>query len=141
MSSECLTVVYPDSCSTASSRKRGRPKLRLKDTLTSELKWSGIIPGELEASAADKSAWRSLASRAAAAFKEDDDDRIQRRQSRFFYSLLTASRTVSNTYAQVTRAQSCTNHEQHIGVSVSLLQEREASQDCILSSPNNRLSL
>ena len=33
---------------------------------------------------------------------------------RDFYDLLTAPRTVSNTYAQVARAQSCTNHKQHI---------------------------
>ena len=32
----------------------------------------------------------------------------------FFYNLLTAPRTVSNTYAQVTRAQSCANHVQHV---------------------------
>ena len=31
-----------------------------------------------------------------------------------FYNLLTAPRTVSNTYAQVARAQSCANHVQHI---------------------------
>ena len=31
-----------------------------------------------------------------------------------FYSLLTAPRTVSNTYAQVARVQSCANHVQHI---------------------------
>ena len=31
-----------------------------------------------------------------------------------FYNLLTAQRTVSNTYAQVARAQSCANHVQHI---------------------------
>ena len=42
--------------------------------------------------------------------------RIQMRKSRFFffYHLLTAPRTVSNTYAQVARAQSCANHVQHI---------------------------
>ena len=49
---------------------------------------------------------------------DDDDDnnnnRIQRRYSRFFYNLHTAPRTVSNTYAQVARAQSCANHVQHI---------------------------
>ena len=33
---------------------------------------------------------------------------------RDFYNLLTAPRTVSNTYAQVARAQSCANHVQHI---------------------------
>ena len=31
-----------------------------------------------------------------------------------FYNLLTAPRTVSNTYAQVARAQLCANHVQHI---------------------------
>ena len=31
-----------------------------------------------------------------------------------FYNLLTALRTVSNTYAQVAQAQSCANHVQHI---------------------------
>ena len=41
-------------------------------------------------------------------------DRIQRRYSRFLYNLLTAPQTVSNTYAQVARAQSCANHVQHI---------------------------
>ena len=32
----------------------------------------------------------------------------------FFYNLFTAPRTVSNTYAQVSRAQSCANHVQDI---------------------------
>ena len=32
----------------------------------------------------------------------------------FFYNLLTAPRTVSNMYTQVSRAQSCANHVQHI---------------------------
>ena len=31
-----------------------------------------------------------------------------------FYILLTAPRTVSNTYAEVARAQSCANRMQHI---------------------------
>ena len=34
--------------------------------------------------------------------------------NRDFYSLLAALRTVSNTYAQVARAQPCANYEQHI---------------------------
>ena len=42
------------------------------------------------------------------------NNRIQRRCSRFFNNLLTAPRTVSNTYAQVARAQSFANHVQHI---------------------------
>ena len=53
------------------SLKQRRPKLRFKDTLRSKLKWIGISSGELEASAADRSAWRSLTSRTAAAFEED----------------------------------------------------------------------
>ena len=35
-------------------------------------------------------------------------------QFEIVYNLLTAPRTVSNTYAQVARAQSCANHVQHI---------------------------
>ena len=58
------------------SRKQGRPKPRLKDTLKRKLKWSGIGPRELEASAADRSAWRSLTSRTAAAFEEDRRQRL-----------------------------------------------------------------
>ena len=53
------------------SRNQGRPKLRLKDTLKSKPKRSGTSSGELEASAADRSAWRSLTPLAAAAFEED----------------------------------------------------------------------
>ena len=44
----------------------------------------------------------------------NNNNRIQRRYSRFFYNLLTAPRTVSNTNAQVARAQSYANHMQHI---------------------------
>ena len=40
---------------------------------------------------------------------------IERRNSRFFVlGLLTAPRTVSNTYAQAAGAQSCVNHVLHI---------------------------
>ena len=42
---------------------------------------------------------------------DNDTDRTERRNSRCFYNLLTAPRTVSNTYAQV---ESCANHVQHI---------------------------
>ena len=44
----------------------------------------------------------------------NNNNRIQRRYSRFFYNLLTALRTVSDTYAQVAQAQPCANHMQHI---------------------------
>ena len=43
-----------------------------------------------------------------------NNNRIDRRKSRFFSNLLTAPRTVSNTYAQVAGAQSCANHVQHV---------------------------
>ena len=39
--------------------------------------------------------------------KSDDSDRIERHNSRLFYILLTVPQTVSNTYTQVGRAQSC----------------------------------
>ena len=41
------------------SRKRGRPKLRYKDTLKSNIKLCGIQPRHLEAAAADRPVWRS----------------------------------------------------------------------------------
>ena len=53
------------------SRKQGRPKPRFKGTLKSRLKWSGINSPDLEASAADRSALRSITLQAAAAFEED----------------------------------------------------------------------
>ena len=43
-----------------------------------------------------------------------NNNRIQRSNWRFFYNLITAPRSVSNTYAQVVRAQSFANHVQHI---------------------------
>ena len=42
------------------------------------------------------------------------NNRIERRNFEILYNLLTAPRNVSNTYAQVARAQSCANHVQHI---------------------------
>ena len=47
-----------------------------------------------------------------AAFNHNNHNRIQRHNSRFFDNVLTAPRTVSNTYAQV--VQLCANHVQHI---------------------------
>ena len=49
----------------------------------------------------------------------NNNNRIQGRNSRFllllfFYNLLTAPRTISNTYPQVNRVKSCANHVQHI---------------------------
>ena len=41
-------------------------------------------------------------------------NRTDRHNSRFFYNLLTAPRTVSNMYAKVAWAQSCAKHVQHI---------------------------
>ena len=47
-------------------------------------------------------------------FLQSDNNRIERCNSRFFYNLLTAPRTISNTYALVAPAQSLANHVQHI---------------------------
>ena len=44
----------------------------------------------------------------------NNNNRSERRNLRFFYNLLTALRTVSNTDAQVARTRSCANHMQHI---------------------------
>ena len=51
----------------------------------------------------------------------------------FIYSLLTAQRTVSNTYAQVARSQSCANHVQHI--------ERSSRATCVPLGTKGQLSL
>ena len=58
------------------ARKQGRPKLRYKDTLKSNLKWSVIQPRQLEACASDRSGWRSLTYKATAAFDEDRRQRL-----------------------------------------------------------------
>ena len=55
----------------------------------------------------------------------------------FFYNLLAAPQTVSNTYAQLARVQSCANHVQHIGrymynMSYAMWYKREA-QLCSLT--------
>ena len=51
------------------SRKRGRPKLRFKDTLKRNLSWCKIQPRELESSAAVRSSWRTTISKAAIQFE------------------------------------------------------------------------
>ena len=53
------------------SRKQGRPKLRDKDTLKSNIKLCGIQPRQLEAAAADLPVWTSLTSTATVALDED----------------------------------------------------------------------
>ena len=44
----------------------------------------------------------------------NNNNYIERCNSRFFYNLLMAPWTVSNTFAQVARVQLCANHVQHI---------------------------
>ena len=57
----------------------------------------------------------SLVGQASVSNAEDDIMIIALKGAvRDFYSLLTAPRTVSNTYAQEARAQSSANHVQHI---------------------------
>ena len=57
------------------SRKQGRPKLRYKDTLKSNLRWCDIKPCELETAAMSDSAWRSNVSRATTAVEDDHKTR------------------------------------------------------------------
>ncbi|XP_076445908.1 uncharacterized protein LOC143283548 [Babylonia areolata] len=65
----CIPLMY---CELKEGQHRqGRPKLRYKGTLKSNLRWCDIQPRKLEASAADISSWRSLTSKATAAFEED----------------------------------------------------------------------
>ena len=45
---------------------------------------------------------------------EEEEESHSKAQLEIFYHLLTALRTVSNTYAQVAWAQSCANRMQHI---------------------------
>ena len=58
------------------SRRQGRPKLRYKDTLKGNLKWSGIKPRQLEECASERSGWRSLTVKATTAFEEDRRHRL-----------------------------------------------------------------
>ena len=44
----------------------------------------------------------------------NNNNHFHRGNSRFFCNLLTALQTVSNTYAEVARAQLCANYVQHI---------------------------
>ena len=79
------------------SRKQGRPKLRYKDALKSNLKWSGIQPRQLEACASDRSGWRSLTSKAITAFDEDRRQRLAAARDRRHRA---ASTSVQNTNFQ-----------------------------------------
>ena len=63
----------------------------------------------------DDSSSSSGSSSSNSSSSSSDDNNNNRIQRRFFFnSLLTAPRTVSNTYTQVARAQSCANHVQYI---------------------------
>ena len=78
------------------SHKQGRPKLRSKGTLKSKLKWSGIGPRELEATAADRSAWRSLTSRTSAAFEGDRRQRLAAARDRRHRAASASTRTTDH---------------------------------------------
>lgn len=79
------------------SRKQGRPKLRFKDTIKSNLKWSGIQPRQLEACASDRSGWRSFTSKATATFDEDRRRRLEAARERRHRA---ASTSIQNTNFQ-----------------------------------------
>ena len=62
------------------SRRRGRPKLRYKDTLKSYLSWCSIQPHEFEATAANRQAWRSVILDASEAFERNWQQRLMTRR-------------------------------------------------------------
>ena len=94
----------------------------------------------------ERQAWADLAGVKSKRVKETRDtpavygciiptngDRIERRKSRYFYSLLTRiPRTVSNTYVLVTRTQPCPYHVQHI--------ERLSRATCVPRGTKGQLS-
>ncbi|XP_034018650.1 puratrophin-1 [Thalassophryne amazonica] len=63
------------------TRKTGRPKLRLKDTLKNKLNWCELEPRDLEP-AADRGGWRSLIYSDVKAFKEDGQHLLESARER-----------------------------------------------------------
>ena len=105
------------------SLKQGRPKLRFKDSPRSKLKRRGIGPRELEACAADRSAWRSLTSRTAAAFQEDRRQGLAAARDRCHRAVSTSIQTTDY------RCDSCVRPALGCGVTGALIAE---SKDCAI---------
>ena len=87
--------------------------------MKTKLKYSGISPRELEASTADRSAWRSLTSRAAAAFEEDRPQRLDAARGRRHRAASASTRTTvcllvgcltSQPHASVSQGRICTDN-------------------------------
>ncbi|XP_059849029.1 uncharacterized protein LOC132406918 isoform X1 [Hypanus sabinus] len=57
------------------NRARGRPRKRYKDNLKLNLKWAKLQPRDLEHTAADRSKWRNLCSKAANNFQAKSQER------------------------------------------------------------------
>ncbi|XP_001621445.3 neurogenic locus notch homolog protein 2 [Nematostella vectensis] len=57
-------------------RKKGRPKKRYKDNLKSNLKWTSLLPRQLEAAASNRTCWRALTSNAVQSFEGDRRSRL-----------------------------------------------------------------
>ena len=86
------------------SREKGRPKLRDKDTLKSNIKLCGIQPRQLEAAAADLPVRRSLTSTATLAFDEDRRQRLaaaRDRRHRFLSSTVETTGDHCETYGRL----------------------------------------
>ncbi|CAH1233287.1 Hypp666 [Branchiostoma lanceolatum] len=77
-------------------RKRGRPKLRYKDTLKNNLKWCGIKPSKLESMATDRTAWRALIFRATTNFEEERRQRLNAARAKRHRAAATAVQTADH---------------------------------------------
>ena len=89
---------------TLGSREQGRPKLRDKDTLKSNIKLCGIQPRQLEAAAADLPVRRLLTSTATLAFDKDRRQRLaaaRDRRRRFSSSTVETTGYHCDTYGRL----------------------------------------
>ena len=63
-------------------RRQGRPCKRFRDTVTAGLKWCGIPPTELVATALDRQRWRTLTQSASSALEEERRHQAQSARER-----------------------------------------------------------
>ena len=73
-------------------RRQGRPCKRFKDTVKAGLKWCGIPPTELVATALDRQRWRTLTQSASSALEEESRHQAQStRERRHLAASITAT--------------------------------------------------
>ena len=72
-------------------RKKGRPCKRFKDTVKAGLKWCGIPPTELVASALDRQRWRTLTQSVPSALEEERRQQAYARERRHLAASIPAT--------------------------------------------------